>query len=624
MCGIAGIIKTQGALTGQEIRPMLDCLKHRGPDDEGVWVGAKNEVVLGQRRLAIIDLSAGGHQPKVSEDGRYCLTFNGEIYNYRELREELISLGIKFTTASDTEVLLQAFIRWGEACLQKLNGMFAFAVWDEKTRTLFAARDQLGEKPFKYFCTTNTFIFASEVKAILSQPDVPRIVDWAAIDVALGLRFVPAPATGFKEIKKLAAGHCLTWCDGKITIKQYWNPATIVVDTQTQTAGWKKELWGLFVDSVEKRLVSDVPVGAFLSGGLDSTSVVAAVREVRSEPIDTFVISIGGKSADQEYAALAAKHFGTRHHELSLGTVDYPSVLTRLAYHYDEPFFDASALPTMLITEAMKNHATVVLSGDGADELFGGYSAYQNTAWFRAYGMIPQSLRHGLTNVLGINKSAQYRAEILGLGWPANYAEYYSLWKTHLPLSEKYLTKFDLYQASLQPLIKESVTTALFSNWLKTAQSDSAQQAMVADLVGRLADGYLTKIDLAAMANAVEVRPPFLDHRLVERAVQLPSSYKLPNGGKSLWKEIVREYIPDQILNRPKVGFSVPLDELLRTDFSGSIRDVLLDPGAKLYEHFEYKVVQQLWLDHQERRADYSNHLWSLLMLELWLRQYLS
>lgn len=623
MCGIAGVIKTKGALTSREIRPMLDCLKHRGPDDEGVWVSSKNVAVLGQRRLAIIDLSAGGHQPKVSDDGRYCLTFNGEIYNYRELRAELTALGRTFKTASDTEVLLQAFIQWGAACLQKLNGMFAFAVWDEQTDTLFAARDQVGEKPFKYFSTQDTFIFVSEVKAVLAQPEVPRAIDWAAIDVALSLRFVPAPATGFKDVKKLAAGHYLVWHNGDTEIKQYWNPALLTVDTQTQAVEWKKELWGLFVDSVEKRLVSDVPVGAFLSGGLDSTSVVAAVREVRTEPIDTFVISIGGKSADQEYAALAAKHFGTRHHELSLDAIDYTTVLQKLAYHYDEPFFDASALPTMLITEVMKNRATVVLSGDGADELFGGYSAYQTVTKFQKYGAIPPVVRRGLTAVSGLHTSTQYRAEILGLGWPANYAEYYSLWKTALPASQKYLTKQNLYKTTLQSLVKEPSLYGLFSGWLKTAQSDPAQQAMVADLRGRLADGYLTKVDLAAMANAVEVRPPFLDHRLVTRAVQLPAAFKLPNGGKGIWKEIVQEYIPDQILNRPKVGFSIPLDELLRTDFSGSIRDVLLDPGAKLYEHFEYTVVQQLWSDHQGHRADYSNHIWSLLMLELWLRQYL-
>jgi asparagine synthase (glutamine-hydrolysing) len=622
MCGIAGIIEKR--IDKDLLDRMLQKIAHRGPDDVGFWIGKNKNVALGQKRLSIIDLSLGGHQPMISPDGNFVITFNGEIYNYLEIKAELSKLGWNFRSASDTEVLLYSFIQWGEKCLEKINGVFAFAIWDENRQELFAARDRLGEKPFKYYFDGDRLIFASELKAILSYPGISREVDWQAVDIALSLRFVPSPMTGWKNIYKLTAGHYLVWKDGKINIEQYWD-ADMQIDHSKSYEDWKKEVWELFLDSTRKRMISDVPLGAFLSGGIDSTSVIAAMKEVSNKPVESFVISIGGESEDQKYAASAAKYFGTNHHEIALNNIDYNLALTDLVSHYDEPFFDQSALPGMLISKEMKKHVTVVLSGDGGDELFGGYDAYQFVNFLKYYQYLPKWLKSKvLPKILSFNKNLSYRSEVLAGDFFSAYTEYYSVWKKSLPLSRKYITKEDLYLKDFNQQLNLDFTEKMMIKWFESQSQDMANKAMLADIRGRLADGYLTKTDIATMAHAVELRPPFLDHRLVELSQSMPSRYKIQHGtGKYIWKDIVKDKIPAEIINRRKAGFSIPLHEIIKNELRGVVEDNILSGNCRLAEYFEIKSIKNLWQDHLKGTADYSNHLWSLLILELWLKKYL-
>lgn len=619
MCGIAGYINKNNEIIPELFLGMIKTISHRGPEDEGIWFSQDRKVALGQRRLAIIDLSPGGHQPMISADGNFIITFNGEIYNYLEIKEELVKLGYVFKTNSDTEVLLNAYIEWKEKCLQKLNGMFSFAVWNNREKSLFAARDRIGEKPFKYYFDENKFIFTSEIKAILEDKSIKREADWQAIDLALSFRYIPSPFTGFKNIYKLPAGHYLIYKEGKLSINKYWDIDNIQVDKGKSLSQWKKDAWNLFKDSVRGRLISDVPVGSFLSGGLDSTSIIVALKEVGREKLDTFVISIGGASEDQKYAAIAAKYFGTNHHEIALGNIDFASALEKLSFYYDEPFFDQSALPSMLISEQIKKNVTVVLSGDGGDELFGGYDNYRFAKFLANYQKMPKVIyKNILPAILGINKKLQYRAEVMGKDFFEAYSEYFSTWKNDLSLSKMYYTKSDLYLPEFKEKIDRNAAAILMSAWF-SGKDNIVNRAMLADIKGRLSDGYMTKTDIATMISAVELRPPFLDYRLVEMSQQIPAKFK---NKKFIWKEIVKNKLPKEIIDRKKIGFSIPLDKLILGGLKEIVEKVLLNDKAKIYGNFSIQTVKAMWTDHKAQKADYSNHIWSLLILELWLQKY--
>ncbi len=623
MCGIVGIVHKTKQIDKMLFLSMLEAVKHRGPENQGFWFSSDHRVALGHQRLAIIDVSSAGNQPMQTKDGRYSVTFNGEIYNYLELKSELEKQGIVFHTMTDTEVLLQAYVMWGKKCVEKLNGMFSFGIWDEFEKVLFIARDHVGEKPLKYYHNGDTFIFASEVKAILREPSVTREIDWDAIDVALSFRYVPAPHTGFRGINKLPAGHYLVWKQGKIEVEQYWFPEQVVINNKKTEDEWKAELWDLFVDSVRKRLMSDVPLGALLSGGLDSTSVVAAVREITDKKIDTFVISIGGVSKDEEYAQKAADYFQTNHHRLSLSDIDFTSQISRLVSQYDEPFFDQAALPTLMISEVMKKNVTVVLSGDGGDELFGGYDAYTKVPLFKLLNCIPGPIRYGAARLVRMRNNLAYKAEITAQSFEKMYTEYYSMWKTSLPVSHRYITKTDLYLPELKKNILDENALEYMKKWFKSVSSDLVNNAMLADIKGRLADGYLAKVDFSSMAHAIEIRAPFLDPRLVQSSLSMPSKLKIKNGrGKYIWKEIVKGKIPESIMLRPKAGFGIPLHALMIKEMKGLIEGVLLSNTSEVQKYFSRTVMIQMWNQHIVGVADYSNHLWSLLMLELWLKKY--
>jgi asparagine synthase (glutamine-hydrolysing) len=626
MCGILGVIEHKEKIEQDVFTNMLSCIEHRGPESGGVWISDDGTVAFGHRRLAIIDLSSGGKQPMVSDDGRFVISFNGEIYNYIEIKTELEKIAKRsFKTQSDTEVLLYAYIIWGEHCLQKLNGMFVFAVWDKKEKKLFAARDRLGEKPFKYYVDNNKFIFASEIKSILAHPSVKRQVDWQAVDEALSFRFVSSPQTGFAGIKKLPAGHFLVWHNNEVSVNRYWQPELTSQIKHSSVSEIKKTVWDLFLDSVKKRMVADVSVGAFLSGGLDSTSVVAAMREIGVKNIDTFVISMGGKSEDQKYAQMAAAYFKTNHHVIEINAIDYRKALSDMIDCYDEPFFDQSALPSMLISREIKKHVTVVLSGDGGDELFGGYDAYKAIPRMYAFSKLPLSFRKCVASAFApVSKKASYKLEILSQdNFVENYSEYYALWKTKLPVSGQYITKHDLYLPEFMRHIDSNYAWKKMNSWFGQSR-DLQNNAMIADIQGRLADGYLTKTDIATMASATELRPPFLDYRLVELAMSIPAQIKMKhNQEKWLWKEIVKNKIPEEIINRKKIGFGIPLHEIIKNELKDVVEETILPSSSRISEVFNIKTIQRLWVDHIQHKADYSNHLWSLLVAELWLRKYM-
>lgn len=633
MCGIVGIIHKNKTVEKSLLQGMLDAVAHRGPEDAGVWSSKTGLVGLGHRRLAIIDLSPLGHQPMVSSDGQLVITFNGEIYNFQELKTELSDKGYTFQSQSDTEVLLCAYKEWGSDMLGRLNGMFAFAIWDEKKQYLFAARDRLGEKPFKYYVDDEVFLFASELKALLKYTGIPKEIDWQAVDLALSYRYVPSPLTGFKNIKKLPPGHFLIFERGNATIIPYWQPRQFAqVEGVASIDSLKVDLWNLFKDSVKKRMISDVPVGAFLSGGLDSSSVVAAMAEISSK-VKTF--SVGFKDrpdSETPFAKLVAERFQTDHTELIIDP-DIIAILPKLVYQYEEPFFDNSAVPTMAMSEITKQHVTVVLTGDGGDECFGGYPNYLFFKYLNLYQKLPKVVYKKcipkilktlwkVTRQRAIGKQF-YRSELLSHSLYQAYVDYYAIWQKELVQSKFYLSKKDLYTPRFAEEVDSSLDEQLMQEWLGDdglVDYGSMNRAMLGDISSRLSEDYLMKVDFGAMSFALETRPPFLDHRLVEKALHLPETLKVRGGEvKWIWKQVVKDKLPSTILTRKKMGFGIPIGHWMRNELYSFVKDKLLSASPLFYEYCQKSVVSQLIEEHKQGHADYSNHIWSLLLLEEWM-----
>lgn len=629
MCGILGVIsQTKRA----SINEALSCITHRGPDSHGTWQSKNAQVQLGHCRLAIIDLSPGGHQPMSTHDGRYTITYNGEIYNYQELKTKLEHVGYRFRSSSDTEVLLYGYAHWGKDILQKLNGMFAFAIWDEKLQILFAARDRMGEKPFKYFYDGKRFIFSSELKAILAFDDIPRDVDWQAVDLAMSFRYVPAPMTGFRNIHKLPAGHYIEYTPAKkmLQIDSYWQARNFAIENHDISYDeWKTQLWDTFKDSVQKRMVSDVPVGAFLSGGLDSSSVVAAMSELSDQPVRTYNVGFPGRpDSEHEYAKQVADRYATKHTQIMIEP-DVTSILPMLVKHYEEPFFDNSAVPMLVMAKETKKHTTVVLTGDGADECLGGYPSYWLYRYLDRYHRLPKSLisqaipamAGALASHVPLHVRKQlYRLELLGKDTTRAYLDYYAIWQSEFPKTSHYYTKHDLYKPDFATSIDVRYDATLMDAWMETPSSyGPMNKAMLADLQSRLADGYLTKVDMAAMKYAVETRPPFLDHRFVELCLSLPEKYKVHGKNpKTIWKDIMKGKLPESITKRKKMGFGIPIASWMKNEMYQEVHDAVLS-HLVLREKFQERTMEKLFVDHKDGKADYSNHIWSLLLLAKWL-----
>lgn len=618
MCGICGIVTfgSEMAVRRDDLLAMRDTMVHRGPDDAGLFI--EKNVGLGHRRLSIIDLSLG-HQPMTNEDGTVVIVFNGELYNYQGLRDRLLAKGHVFTTHSDTEVIIHAYEQYGEGCLEHFRGMFAFAIWDSRKRSLFVARDRLGKKPLYYAQWENTFLFASEIKGILAHPAAHREMDLDALDLYFGFRYIPGPLTMFKGIAKLQPGHSLRIYNNVVNVSEYWDFSAIQTrPIATETA--EEEFTELLKESVRLRLMSDVPLGVFLSGGIDSSVVVALMSEIVAEPIKTFSVGYTGDAAENEfqYARMVAKLFKTDHHEFRLTADDFLGFLPKLVWHLDEPIADASTIPLFFISQLAKEHATVVLSGEGADELLGGYYIYKKMMLLESLHSIPGS------DMLACASSLAGR--LLGNRKIERYGKL-----LRLPLEQRYTGVSQVFsEAERKRLFKGiggMVPTALADfvapYYERVKNRQVLDRMLYLDTKVWLPDDLLMKADKMTMATSVELRVPFLDHVLVEYAASLPVSCKIRgNETKYLLKRAMETRLPRELLYRTKKGFPVPISRWLREKADG-VREVLLDNGCACRSFFEPAFLEQIIWDHEHTQNDMSGLLWPFLVFEYWHNAYM-
>jgi asparagine synthase (glutamine-hydrolysing) len=641
MCGIAGAIWTQPqlAVADATLRQMTDLLTHRGPDEHGQLSLPYQSrdpyeplpgVALGHRRLSIIDL-AGGSQPLANEDETIWVVFNGEIYNYPALRQRLEGSGHRFRTDSDTETIVHLYEDEGVDCFRHLNGMFALAIYDQRQRKLILARDRAGKKPLVYRHEGARLLFASELKSILAVPGVPRDLDPAAIDEYLTYQYVPHPNTIFRGIKKLPPAHYAVYQDGRLDVKPYWQ-VDFATEQPTSEADAIDRVRTLLKDSIELRLRSDVPLGAFLSGGIDSSIVCAlaqdALRETSGERLKTFTIGFPVKDFDESgYAAEVAAHLGTDHQSLEVSP-DAVGILSKLVWHYDEPFGDSSAIPTWYLSEMTRQHVTVALSGDGSDELFAGYKRYQAVALAESFDRMP-SVRNFLSARLWQklpggkrDRSARRRALRFAAALAQSPQRRYLEWMAIFRESQRAALYTDDFIAQLP----ESDPLAFLSvPWNKAKQRDQLTAASLTDLVTYLPCDLMTKVDVASMAHGLEVRCPMLDYRLIEFAAALPRSLKYRWGqGKYLLRKAYADRLPPRVWKRPKMGFGVPLPHWFRCELKDMTRDVLLSREAIERGYFRPEAIEQLIAEHATGHYDHSARLWALLFFELWLREWLA
>jgi asparagine synthase (glutamine-hydrolysing) len=630
MCGICGIVDFTGSPIPEGlIRRMNDSLVHRGPDEEGYYFNQstnklnKPSVALGHRRLSIIDLSSG-QQPLSNENQTVWIIFNGEIYNFQELRTILEEKGHSFRTNSDTESIVHAYEEWGEACVERLRGMFAFAIWDEKKNKLLLARDRLGIKPLYYYLNNEKIIFASEIKAILQDSSVKREIDLEAFSDYLSLLYVPAPKTMFRNIHKLPAGHILVYTAGGSQVKEYWDVSFAQTYDKSEQQ-WSEEIFRLLTEAVKIRLISEVPLGAFLSGGVDSSSVVALMANLMSEPVVTN--SIGFKEAsfnELDYAREVSRLFHCNHREYTV-TPDALAVIDKLAFHYDEPFADSSAIPTYYVSQVARQNVTVALSGDGGDENFAGYRRYfYDRLENRIRQVLPEALRR--TAVAGLAQvypkadwlPQVFRAKSLltNVSLSPARAFFYSVSQLLPGVKEKLLSE------GVREAIKGYDTASIFETYFDkvAAQTeDPLSRVQYIDMKTYLVDDILTKVDRASMAHALEVRVPILDHKFLELVATIPSHLKL-NGRESkyIFKKAMSPLLPEHVLNRKKMGFVIPVQRWFRKEIKTLTEEILFSHEARERGFFNYKFIEKIWREHQQGTGNHTSVLWALLMFEKW------
>jgi asparagine synthase (glutamine-hydrolysing) len=631
MCGIAGAVWNDAnkALEPATLQRMIDVLRHRGPDDEGAYVADLQihaGVALGHRRLSIIDVACG-KQPLSNEDDTVWVIFNGEIYNFRELRTRLEGAGHRFRTQSDTEVLVHLYEDEGPEFLKRLNGMFALAIWDARRQQVLLARDRLGKKPLAYRHEPGRLLWASELKAILQVPGVMREIDPQALDEYLTYQYVPHPRTIFRGIAKLPPGHYALWRDGRLDVQPYWQPDFNLQDDRPAEE-YARELRELLTSSVEMRLQSEVPLGAFLSGGIDSTIIVGLMSQLSAEPVRTFSIGFPVAEFDEtHYAREAAQRFGTIHEEFQVRP-DAMEVLPRLVWNYDEPFADSSAVPTWYVSQLTRRHVTVALTGDGGDELFAGYPRYLAVWLAEGFDRLPGILRRLLAGGYWQHVPSGTRQKSLVRQWK-RFAEMLGQ-----PPARRYLEWIAIFgQVRRAALYSDQFTASLPADdpldFLAAAlarcdRRDPVTAFSLADLVTYLPCDLMTKVDIASMAHGLECRQPFLDYRVVELAARMPRRLKFRMGrGKRILREVFGDLLPQSIERRPKMGFGVPLDHWFRNELKDFAREVLLDPKTLLRGYFRPEAVLQLLDEHQQSRFNHGYRLWSLLILELWQREWI-
>lgn len=629
MCGICGIIEytSNSALKEDTIRRMCSQMQHRGPDDEGTYLYQREiSVGLGHRRLSIIDLSTAGHQPIFNEDKTVFVVFNGEIYNYKMLRKELKGKGHVFRSHTDTEVLVHLYEEYGAECVKYLRGMFAFALWDEKKKELLLARDRLGKKPILYYHNNAKFCFASEFTALLASGLIENQICHTSIDEYLTYGYIPAPFTIYKNVFKLPPAHMLILKDNEVTIGPYWRlDYTNKIDISEHNAA--EEILRLLKESVRLRLYSDVALGAFLSGGIDSSTVVAVMSQLSSKKVKTF--SIGFEDDDYNellFARNIAERFGTEHHEFIVKP-NALEILPLLIERHGEPYADSSCIPTYYVASQARRYVTVALNGDGGDESFAGYDRYRAMIAAELFQRIPypakvitQKLSRFLPDSINTrNKLKRVRRFINGAS--LSYNERYVKWVGIFDDEFKrtiYSDKFKHMTSGSNPL-----------TFIKPFFSDFIVRHIIDDLLNvdvhtYLPNDLLVKVDIASMANSLEVRSPFLDHKLMEFVARLPAKYKLKGSIKKyILKKAIKGLVPNENIHRKKMGFTVPVGRWFRREMKEFLKEILLSESSLGRGYFRTEVIKSMVKDHISARRDYSFQLWSLLMLELWHQRFM-
>jgi asparagine synthase (glutamine-hydrolysing) len=625
MCGIAGRVnyRTGAAVNPQALRCMCHLLQHRGPDGEGVWT--QGAVGFGHRRLAIIDLSPAGRQPMHTADGSLTITFNGEIYNFRDVRHDLEARGCRFASRTDTEVVLHAYREFGVECLERLRGMFAFAIWDHSKRKLFAARDRAGQKPFYFREDRDGVAFASEPKAFLGEPSFTAEPDPEALFHYLSFQYVPTPTSAFRGVRRLPPAHYLTVEDGKLSIERYWR-LRYSAKLSCSDAEARESLVSLLEDATREQLVSDVPLGAFLSGGVDSSVVVALMARAAAGRVKTF--SIGFEEAEYNelpYARLVAERLGTDHHE-AIVRPDAVSLLPKLVWHYNEPYADSSAIPTFYLSEMTRRSVTVALNGDAGDENFAGYPRYLGSVIGRRVDRVPLAARRMLSRLAarlpaGSPRSRLARVQRFLDGLALRPERRYALWLFHFDEERKRRLCSPEFLDAVAPADSAARIEQLYA---ESDATDFVDATLSVDVNSYLPDDLLVKVDIATMAYGLEGRSPLLDHRVMEYAARLPSTLKLRGrDAKYLLKQIARELVPAAVIDRPKMGFGVPLDHWFRRDLREPARDVLLGPRLRARGYFAMPFVEQMLREHETGARNWHYQLWNLLMFELWHRMFI-
>jgi asparagine synthase (glutamine-hydrolysing) len=626
MCGITGFIYNSDTAVEREVLERMNrAIEHRGPDEDGFYI--KENVAMAMRRLSIIDL-AGGQQPMHTQDRTKWIVFNGEIYNYLELRADLDKRGHQFYTNSDTEAIVHLYDEFGEGCLEYLRGMFAFAIWDETDKSLFIARDRVGKKPLLYSHQRNgDLIFGSEFRAVLEHPSVGRDVDHAALDSYLTYLCVPAPQTAFKQIRKLEPGHWLKWKDGRIETRRYWLPdfsKKINISEEDAIV----ETTRLVREATKLRMISEVPLGAFLSGGVDSSTVVALMAQESDKPVKTF--SIGFEEQDfseLKYARRVAEHVGAEYNEFIVRP-NALEILPTLVEHYGEPYADSSAIPTYYVSRETRKHVTVALNGDGGDESFAGYERHAAMLVAEKYRSVPSFLRRAFVEApIGLIPTSELkRSRIRDIKRFLQAAE--------LPKTERYFrwmstfdrqSKSDIYTPQFTAEVQAENASRYLDGWFANANGSGTLDAtLLSDLMTYLPNDLLVKVDIASMACSLEARSPFLDHKVIEFAASLPESLKMRRfKTKSLLKKVAARLVPPEVVYRRKMGFGVPVGKWFRGEMRSFVSDVLLSEKALGRGIIRPDAIERYVREHTSGTRDHQFQIWTLLMLELWYRRFI-
>jgi asparagine synthase (glutamine-hydrolysing) len=616
MCGIAGRIdQTPPADAVEQVARMTAVLTHRGPDDHGVWRSPDGTATLGHRRLAIVDLSPLGHNPMLRAGGRLAITYNGEVYNFLELRRELESRGHSFCSHTDTEVILAAYDEWDTSCVSRFAGMFAFALWDERRRRMWVVRDRFGKKPLYYWRRGGSVAFASELKAFLTDSRFSRAVDPDALRMYLRYGYVPGPLSIFREARKLSPGHYMLWENGRLSIERYWNPvpAPGACRDELDDASAEAELETLLGTAVSQRCIADVPLGAFLSGGIDSSLIVALMAEQSSVPVQTHTIRFSNPEFNEaDHAAAIARHLATEHHETTCDDAQMLAIVERLPAMYDEPFADSSAIPTHLVSRAARTTVTVALSGDGGDELFYGYPRYQYATKAGWIGRMPAWVRTLGAAVArrGPTRRSRRIADVLQDHGGDDYSRFVS-W-----FDARQIRETTGQEPALAPLYAEMLD--------RLAALPPVSRAPMLDTVSYLPDDILAKVDRASMAISLEVRAPLLDHRVAEFAMSLPPRFKL-RGSETKWllRRLLIKRVPRELIDRPKMGFGVPLAAWFRGPLRGPM-DQYCESRAFEALGLNAEPLRRMWKEFKAGVHHRPDLLWQVFSLAAWSRAFIS